>query len=455
MPGTKTKPGVGHLARWGLLITATVTGAALVATSWASYRSVERASETLARGQGEAILQSARQLARGEGEPPTRQDLEGFLERQAEVGLRYVAFVGPRGRMVAEAGTRIGALPDGHRPPGGLEPDDRLVDLGPRFRMLARLPDPGRRPRPGRRPPRPDSGPADQPRRDQEPPPRRGRPPGPPRGGPTMVIEIEPLVADQLAGRALQNLRWSALTALALLLASGVFWRLLKQREQDARRLEQQRQLRALGEMSAVLAHEIRNPVTSLKGHAQLLAERLPAGGRERRNAERVVAEAERLEGLSADLLDFCRSGPLDRRPVDPVRLLRDAAGEIDTGVGLSCGAAPRSWPLDPARMRQVLANVLRNAVQASPADQPPEAAVTVEGDSLLYVVRDFGPGILAGGEERIFKPFFTTRVQGTGLGLGVARRIVEMHGGSIRAGNHPTGGARFEIRIPPQGTQA
>jgi len=82
--------------------------------------------------------------------------------------------------------------------------------------------------------------------------------------------------------------------------------------------------------MSAILAHEIRNPVASLKGHAQLLAERLKPGGRERRSADRVVAEAKRLETLAADLLDFCRTGPLKRRPADPAALLAAAADAVD-----------------------------------------------------------------------------------------------------------------------------
>lgn len=265
------------------------------------------------------------------------------------------------------------------------------------------------------------------------------------------MIELEPLVAGELAGHASRALGSSALAAAALLLSAAIFWRLLRQREEAERRRAEQRQLEALGEMSAVLAHEIRNPVTSLKGHAQLLAERLPADGGERRKAERIVAEAKRLEALSADLLDFCRTGPLDRLPVDPAKLLRDAAAAAGDAwrFEISSDGAPASWSLDPLRMRQVLLNVLRNACQASPEDRPVEARVATDGRCLLFVVSDSGPGIPAGDEERIFAPFYTTRAQGTGLGLGVARRIVEMHGGTIAAGNRPAGGARFEIRVP------
>jgi len=202
--------------------------------------------------------------------------------------------------------------------------------------------------------------------------------------------------------------------------------------------------------MSAILAHEIRNPVASLKGHAQLLAERLKPGGRERRSADRVVAEAKRLETLAADLLDFCRTGPLKRRPADPAALLAAAADAVDASrVRVAREGAPAAWPLDTARLQQVLTNLLRNACQASPDGRPVEAGVTVESGRLVFEVRDFGAGIPAGDEERIFEPFYTTRTQGTGLGLGVARRIVELHGGTITAENHPEGGARFRVSIP------
>ena len=202
--------------------------------------------------------------------------------------------------------------------------------------------------------------------------------------------------------------------------------------------------------MSAVLAHEIRNPLASLKGHAQLLAEQLPPDSGERRKAERVVHEAGRLEKLTTDLLDFVRSGPLELLSVDPAALLQAAAEEVATGglVAIDATGAPRRWPLD-AR------------APAPGADQP--AAQRAAGLAarraadrgawpwrriwLVFRIRDHGAGLPRGDEERIFEPFFTTRTSGTGLGLAVARRVVELHGGSLTAANHPQGGAR----VPPR----
>jgi two-component system sensor histidine kinase HydH len=263
-------------------------------------------------------------------------------------------------------------------------------------------------------------------------------------------MEFEPLVAERLAAEATNTFVLSVLVAGALIAAAVGFWRLTVRQEHIEHRLEQQRRLGALGEMSAVLAHELRNPLASLKGHAQLLAERLEAGSPDRRKAELVVAEAERLEALTTDLLDFARSGPIDRRTTDPAVLLASCAEEVARGgFAVHAEGSPPTWLLDEGRMRQALTNVLRNARQASPEGTRPEVAVARDDGTLVITVRDFGAGLAPGDERRIFNPFFTTRTSGTGLGLAVALRVAEMHGGTITASNHPDGGAVFRIAIP------
>ena len=140
----------------------------------------------------------------------------------------------------------------------------------------------------------------------------------------------------------------------------------------------------------------------------------------------------------------------MDVAPCDPAALLRSCADEVGAaGFVLETGAAPQTWPLDERRMRQALTNVLRNARQATPADILAEASVRRDGDALTFTVRDRGPGIEPGDERRIFAPFYTTRTSGTGLGLTVALRIAELHGGTIVARNHPEGGAEFRVTIP------
>ena len=131
-----------------------------------------------------------------------------------------------------------------------------------------------------------------------------------------LVIEFEPLVADQLLDRAFRSLILGALAAGLLMLTALFFWRATIRQESDERTMEEQRRLSTLGEFSAVLAHEIRNPLASLKGHAQLLAERMPDDAPEGGRVKRIVTEAQRLEDLTTDLLDFVRTGPLDLAPV-------------------------------------------------------------------------------------------------------------------------------------------
>jgi two-component system sensor histidine kinase HydH len=274
---------------------------------------------------------------------------------------------------------------------------------------------------------------------------------GPPPPGPRrLLIEFEPIQARQIEGLAQRTL-WVAVIALPAFLGGALLLlHLVRQREQLLQRLEHERRLAALGEMTAVIAHEIRNPLASLKGHAQLLARSLADDARHAK-AERVVREAVRLQELSSDLLDYARSGALEPRPVDPRIVLQDSAEAVDPErIVLHTEGAPDRWRLDPARMRQALGNLLRNAIQASPEGAQVDASVFADAGRLVFEVRDRGPGIAAGDEERIFEPFYTSKARGTGLGLSLVERIVKQHGGTVGAGSCPEGGAVLRITLEP-----
>jgi two-component system, NtrC family, sensor histidine kinase HydH len=232
-----------------------------------------------------------------------------------------------------------------------------------------------------------------------------------------------------------------------------ILWRRAEREELLGARLAQTERLASLGTMSAVLAHEIKNPLASLKGNAQLLAESLPAEGRSRAQADRVVEGAIRLQGLVQNLLDFARGGSIDRTDIDPAELLFLAAEDAAPAATLELDDAPSSWSLDAIRMRQVLENLLRNAVQASKHGLV-KARVFVEADQLIYIVEDDGPGFPPEVLEKMFEPFITTKSRGVGLGLAVARRIVIMHGGTLQAQNKNGGGAELRIAIPPMRNQ-
>ena len=202
--------------------------------------------------------------------------------------------------------------------------------------------------------------------------------------------------------------------------------------------------------MSAVLAHEIRNPLASLKGNAQLLAAMLakradaPDGDKLTAKAGRVVDEAVRLERLTQDLLSFVRTGEITRAPARVSTLARDAAAAVSAEILVSAVDADVS--LDAARMHQVLVNLLENAVAAGP---PVRLTATRERGTLVIEVTDGGTGVPVEDREKVFEPFFTNKTQGTGLGLAIARRVVELHRGTLTVGDAPGGGARFRIEIP------
>lgn len=265
-------------------------------------------------------------------------------------------------------------------------------------------------------------------------------------------MEFEPTVSNQLRARATSSFVFSTTAALSLLALTIGLWLALVREERGRLKSERERQLASLGEMSAVLAHEIRNPLASLKGAAQLLGEQLAETSPLQRKVSRIVDEAKRLEELSTTLLDLVRSSSISRSAVDPGKLVRDAALSVSAErIVVDTTHAPASWQLDAPRMEQVLKNLFQNALQA--ATEPTsvvEARVDKERDELLIRVRDHGAGIPAGAERRIFEAFHTTRAQGTGLGLAVARRIVELHGGRIHGENHPEGGAVFTLLVPP-----
>jgi two-component system sensor histidine kinase HydH len=264
-----------------------------------------------------------------------------------------------------------------------------------------------------------------------------------------VLLEMEPVLSAALQARAARSLAVAIAGATILMLASLMFMRLSGQYQQARLRIEEQRRLSQLGEMSAVLAHEIRNPLASLKGNAQLLAERLPHDSKDRARADRVINEATRLETLTRDLLDFARTAPLRIRTVDPAEVLRTSIADVaEDGFDVDTSAAPATWMMDADRVRQTLVNILQNARQA--ASKPlPQVRVYTARDRLVFEVSDAGPGLPDDGAARIFDPFFTTRTNGSGLGLAVARRVAEAHGGSITAENRAQGGATFRLELP------
>jgi len=277
------KSSLGNWVRFGWLATTLALGATLLATAWVGLDRARAAASTLDLGQGQLLLEALRQSVRAEPALPDAARLDSLLRLHESGGLRYLALFDPDRHLLATAGTPVAGVP---APPP--EPPPRpgaLESVGRRLRMTASV-----------MPARPAGAtglPPDLRAPGTQGPSNASRPRFRP---PMLVLEFEPLAAERLVAEAARTFALSAVGAAALLAAALLFWRLSVRQEATERRFEQQRRLGALGEMSAVLAHEIRNPLASLKGHAQLLAERLGAGSPERLKAQLVVKEAERLE---------------------------------------------------------------------------------------------------------------------------------------------------------------
>ncbi len=248
------------------------------------------------------------------------------------------------------------------------------------------------------------------------------------------------------------------------------------------RELRHRERLAAVGELAAGVAHEVRNPLAAISGCVEMLR----ALNRDRTaDAEQdrlmgiVLREIERLDALIADFLQFARPGPPKLEAVALRPLLEEVAemcrAACPVGVRVEV-AAPAGLVAraDPTQLRQVLWNLVRNAVQAlgergnirlcaapapralSQADSGSDRSGTAErGDAVEIVVADDGPGIAPEALERIFDPFFTTKPAGSGLGLATVHRIVTAHGGSVGVLASPGGGASFRVLLPENGEPA
>jgi two-component system sensor histidine kinase PilS (NtrC family) len=224
----------------------------------------------------------------------------------------------------------------------------------------------------------------------------------------------------------------------------------LRRMEDELRRADR---LAALGSMAAQLAHEIRNPLASMRGSAQMLSQDAPADPAARRLANILVRESDRLSSLLEDFLKFARPPPpslqtvsLDHLVGETVEMVR--ADPLSRGVELEVRAEPVRSAVDAGQFRQVLLNLLRNAMEAA---QGGKVRVQVESapEGPRIRVWDSGGSIPPQDLERVFEPFFTTRDHGTGLGLSTAHSIVSAHGGKISVSSAPASGTEFVVQLP------
>ena len=214
-----------------------------------------------------------------------------------------------------------------------------------------------------------------------------------------------------------------------------------------------------LRRLTSGLSHELRNPITAALLQLEVFQRRvegtLPAATLE--PLRLAQGELERVMELLRQLLAFARPAPVERHRVDALALLRhvvavEAPRASDRGVTLVVDAptdATAVGDLDEARVTQVVQNVLRNAIEASDDGDEVTLRATPAGGALTIEIADQGGGIPAAIRAHLFEPFITTKGTGTGMGLAIARSIVEQHGGTITAADNPDGGTTFVLRFP------
>ncbi len=260
--------------------------------------------------------------------------------------------------------------------------------------------------------------------------------------------------------QAFLQLAVSAAAILALVALSLLLWRTFNRFLEMKAREADEAGLRALGTMAASLAHEIRNPLGAMKGLTQLAQEDLPPDNAAQARLRTVVSEAERLERLVSDLLDFARRKEPEITEFDLAALIseiesmiRPRLSEKSATLDISNIPAALNIRSDSGGLRQVLLNVLINASDATPEGGCVALGVHLDPDRRCVVVQidDAGPGLGDRDPEELFQPFVTTKARGTGLGLALSRRIMESLGGGLTLENNPQGGARCIIRLPLQ----
>ncbi len=229
--------------------------------------------------------------------------------------------------------------------------------------------------------------------------------------------------------------------------------------------LRREDRLRAMGRLAAGIAHEIRNPLNSIRLTMQVLEQRLRSQTAREKDLEMVIGEVDRMNGLLTGLLDLQRSRPPDPKTqaVWPVlercvALVQAKAAGQRTAIQLHGGE--QLWAVfDEGQLTQVAMNLLLNALDASPEGSPVSVAAEGKGEFVEVTVSDWGPGLDVEEQEHLFEAFYSTKAQGTGLGLAVSRELMRAQKGDVvycpRDHCAQDGGTAFAIRIPAAGGHA
>lgn len=219
--------------------------------------------------------------------------------------------------------------------------------------------------------------------------------------------------------------------------------------------------LSALGQLSASLAHEIKNPLSSIKGTAEILLDEFPAGHPKREFVEILLKETTRLNNTVNEVLHFSRRGRSGRKKEDAVNeplsqviegvtsLLDSQLRKKNIMLSVTGREIGEKFMVAGEKLSQVFMNILLNAIDVTPRSGKITLQTQKVDEGITVSIKDSGPGIPAEIKDRIFEPFYSTKESGTGLGLSISKKIVESYGGTLTLSNSESNGACFIIFLP------
>ncbi len=267
-------------------------------------------------------------------------------------------------------------------------------------------------------------------------------------------IFINDLGAHNLAGEVTEIVFYYALAILTGALISREF-RLRRKNQEAQLQLERSHKLSMVGQMAAGVAHEIKNPIASIKGAMEILCDKNTSENDKAEFRGIVARETKRIDGTLKDFLEFARPQESSFEMTDLTSTIAGGLKQVEgtalqQGITiertLESGITVRG---DSEKLHQVMLNLLLNAMEASSSGDTVKVSLKKEGGLAVIEVTDNGSGISEEARERLFDPFFTTKSSGTGLGLAIAKQIVERHDGSIEIDSDTANGTTFRVHIP------
>jgi two-component system sensor histidine kinase HydH len=264
-----------------------------------------------------------------------------------------------------------------------------------------------------------------------------------------------PYAMTQWHGFSLEDFH-ELLEGVLYIIVAFITGSLVDKERQKHRALVQTASLAAIGQAVSEVAHDMKTPLMVIGGFAAVVSRKLGSEDPNRKRLDVVIQETDRLDSMVKEMLDFGR--PLELQPTktglnelvtDTVQAAEPVAKKTDVELEVDLGPSLPPLRLDGPLMKRVLLNLITNAVQASPAGERVLIRTGLERHAVVLEVADHGLGITEEHRESVFHPFFSTKKGGTGLGLGIVKKIVEAHGGTVSFQPNREKGVTFSVRFP------